>query len=192
MSTILAIAGVTLREARRRRLVLAGALLGLAFVVLYTFGIYFIFSNAPCGSRTRPCRTPFQEAQFRAALNMLTLAGLYVSNFLTTITAVLLPVDTLSGEIASGVAQTLASKPIRRSEIVVGKWVAYWLLAAAYLCLTAGGVLLAAWVVSGYVSGKPGFVPPGIVVGLPLMLLEATVMLTVSIAGGTRFSTMRV
>jgi len=35
------------------------------------------------------------------------------------ITAVLLPVDTLSGEIASGVIQTLAAKPIRRGEIVL-------------------------------------------------------------------------
>ena len=98
--------------------------------------------------------------------------------------------DTLSGEISSGVAQTLASKPIRRGEIVLGKWLAYWMMAAAYLCLTAGGVLVTAWAVSGFVSGKPGFVLPGAARGLPLMMLEATVMLTISIAGGTRFSTV--
>ena len=46
-------------------------------------------------------------------LQFFTLAGLYVANFLTIAAAVLLPVDTLSGEIASGVMQTLASKPIR-------------------------------------------------------------------------------
>src|SRR5215510_12515166 len=151
MSPLLVIAGVTLREARRRRLLLAGVLLGLAFVALYALGFGFIFSNVPCGTRQRPCQTPFQAAQFPLAVNMFTLAGLYAANLLTAITAILLPVDTLSGEIASGVAQTLASKPIRRSEIVLGKWLAYWLLTAAYLCLTAGGVIVAVWAVSGWV-----------------------------------------
>jgi Cu-processing system permease protein len=190
MSTIATIAWVTLHEARRRRLVLAGTLLGLSFLLLYTFGIWFIFSNAPCGVPARPFKTPFQVIQHRTALNMLTLAGLYVANFLTLMTAVLLPVDTISGEIASGVTQTLASKPIRRAEIVLGKWIAYWLLVVAYFLLTAGGVIVAAWAVSGLVSGTAGFVPPGTARGLPLIILEATVMLTVSIAGGTFFSTI--
>ena len=190
MPTILIFAGVTLREASRRRLLLAGALLGVGFVALYALGFGFVISNAPCGSRARPCQTPFQAAQFPIAINMITLAGMYAANFLTVITAVLLPVDTLSGEIASGVAQTLASKPVRRAEIVLGKWLAYWLLAVAYLYLTAGGIVLASWAVSGYVSGQAGFVLPGIARGLPLMMLEVTVMLTIAIAGGTRFSTV--
>lgn len=190
MSIILTVVGVTLREASRRRLVLAGAVLGVAFVGLCTLGYAFIFSNAPCGTPQHPCQTPFQQAQFPIAINMLTLAGLYAANFLAVVTAVLLPVDTLSGEIESGVAQTLASKPVRRSEILLGKWLAYWLLAVAYLLLTAGGVILSAWAVSGYVSGRPGFVPPGAGRGLLLMALEVTVMLTVAIAGGTRFSTV--
>jgi Cu-processing system permease protein len=190
MFTALTIAGVTLREARRRRLLTAGIVLGVMFVFLYGLGLWFVVSNAPCGSRSRPCVTPLQILQFRTALNMLTLAGLYVANFLTLATAVLLPVDTISGEIASGVTQTLASKPIRRAEIVLGKWIAYGALVLAYACLTAGGVIAAAWAVSRFVSGGPGFVPPGIARGLPLIPLEATVMLTVSIAGGTRFSTI--
>ena len=64
--------------------------------------------------------------------------------------AVLLPVDTLSGEIASGVIETLASKPVRRSDIVLGKWVAYWSLTAAYLVLIAGGVVVSARAIAGF------------------------------------------
>jgi ABC-2 type transport system permease protein len=187
---VLIFTGLTLREASRRRLLLAGALLGVGFVALYAFGFGFVMSNAPCGTRARPCQTPFQAAQFPIAVNMIALAGLYAANFLTVVTAVLLPVDTLSGEIASGVAQTLASKPVRRTEIVLGKWLGYWLLAVAYLCLTAGGVILTTWAVSAYLSEKAGFVVPGIATGLPLMMLEVTVLLTLAIAGGTRFSTV--
>jgi Cu-processing system permease protein len=190
MTAILVIAGLTLREAHRRRILLAAAVLGLAFVGVYTFGLWFILSNAPCGTRGNPCASPIQAAQARNALSFLTLAGLYCANFLTVIAAVLLPVDTLSGEIGSGVTQTLASKPIRRSEILVGKWLAYWLMMAAYLCLTAGGVLIAVWAVNRALLDLGPALPPGLVVGLPLVLLEATLMLTVSIAGGTRFSTV--
>jgi len=121
---------------------------------------------------------------------MLGVAGLYVANFLTVITAVLLPIDTLSGEISSGVAQTMASKPVRRSEIVLGKWLACWLLALAYVLLTGGGVIVSVWAVSGYLSGEPGLLIPGFGRALGLMLLAATVMLTISIAGGARFSTI--
>jgi ABC-2 type transport system permease protein len=189
MTTIFAITGVTLREAQRRWLLQAGLLLGGAFVIVYTTGLWFIVQHAACGPRARPCTTPFQALEFRGGLQMGTLAGLYVANFLTLITAVLLPVDTLSGEIASGVTQTLASKPIRRAEILVGKWLAYLILVTFYVALTAGGVVLAMWAVSAIATGS-GFVAPSAARGLALILLEAAVMLTVSIAGGTRFSTV--
>jgi Cu-processing system permease protein len=190
MLAVLTIAGLTLREAGRRRLLTAGLVLGGMFVLLYALGLWLVVTNAPCGPRYRPCATPLQVLQFRTAMNMLTLAGLYVANFLTLATAVLLPIDTISGEITSGVTQTLASKPIRRAEIVLGKWIAYASLVLVYACLTAGGVIVSVWAVSSLVSGGPAFVPPGLARGLPLIPLGAAVMLTVSIAGGTRFSTI--
>jgi Cu-processing system permease protein len=79
--------------------------------------------------------------------------------------------------------QTLASKPIRRVEILLGKWTAYWLMTAAYLVLLGGGVVLIGRLIGG-------ITPPGIQVGLPLMLLEATVLLTLTFAAGTRLTTI--
>jgi ABC-type transport system involved in multi-copper enzyme maturation permease subunit len=116
-------------------------------------------------------------------LNMLTLAGLYATNFLMVMTAVLLPVDTLSGEIASGVIQTLASKPIRRSEIVIGKWLGHGIVLTLYFAVVAGGLLV-------LVRLLGHFTPPQIVHGLPLMLLEGFVLLSLSIAGGAHLSTV--
>jgi ABC-type transport system involved in multi-copper enzyme maturation permease subunit len=98
-------------------------------------------------------------------------------------TAVLLPLDTLSGEIVSGVMQTVAAKPVRRSEIVIGKWLAYGAISAGYLLLVAGGVLLAARLLGGLVLRD-------VHVALPLMLLEGVLLVTLSIAGGTRFATV--
>ena len=111
------------------------------------------------------------------------LVGFMAANFLSVIFAILLPVDTLSGEIDSGVVQTLASKPIDRAQIVLGKWAGHLLLALAYLLLLSAGILLVIRVVSG-------LVPTGVTRAIPLLMLEITLSLTVAVAGGARFSTV--
>jgi len=176
MSALITIARLTLHEAVRRRILVAAALCGVAFLIL--FGIAFHFLALDQQGRN------FAEIiQRRAGFAAFTLVGLYATNFLTVMTAVLLPVDTLSGEIATGVMQTIASKPIRRSSIVLGKWLGFAILILGYLALLAGGVLT-------IVKLRVGMLPPNLHIGLPLMMLEALLLLTVSIAGGTRFSTV--
>jgi ABC-type transport system involved in multi-copper enzyme maturation permease subunit len=104
-------------------------------------------------------------------------------NFLSVVFALLLPIDTLSGEIDSGVMQTLASKPLDRAEILLGKWAGHLLIAFAYLLVIATGVVL-------IVRAIAGFVPVNVAPALPLMLLEITLLLSVSIAGGARLNTI--
>lgn len=172
----LTIAHLTLHEALRRRILLGALIAGAAFLVLYGLGLFALVKDLGEGSKT-------SLLERRIALNMLTLAGLYAANLLVTLMAVLLPVDTLSGEISSGVMQTLAVRPIRRRDIVLGKWLGHWVVMASYLALLFGGVLALSAVI-----GR--FTPPRIEVGLPLVLLEATVILTISIAGGARLGTI--
>ena len=172
---ILTIAGLTLHEAARRRILTAAFVCGLAFLALYATGMYFMAREF-----TQHNTSLIERRMF---MTVLTLAGLYAVNFLTVMTAVLLPVDTLSGEIASGVMQTLVSKPVRRAEVVLGKWLAHVMLVAAYLLLMAGGVLVIARVIGGGM-------PPRVTTGVPLMLLEGAVLVSLSILGGTRLSTV--
>lgn len=179
LGRILTIFQLTLHEAARRRILTAALIGGLAFLVLFSLGLHF--SVAEFNSHTK--RSLHDVAERALVLNLLTLAGLYAVNFLTVMSAVLLPLDTLAGEIASGVIQTLASKPVRRGEILLGKWLAYVLVVNGYLLLLAGGVLL-----SAHLFGA--FTPPGWHIGLPLMMLEAVLLVTLSIAGGTRLSTV--
>ena len=175
MRAFLTIAGLTLHEALRRRVLLAALICGLAFLALYAVGFHFIAKDLQRATHT--------VIERRMGFTFFTLAGLYAVNFLTLMTAALMPVDTLSGEIGSGVMQTLASKPIRRGDIVLGKWAAFALIALAYLAMMAGGVLAVARILGGAAL-------PGVHQGLPLMGLEALVLVTLSIAGGTRFSTI--
>ncbi len=167
---------VTLAEARRRKILYAALFFGAAFLALFALGFWFA-ANDP---RMRAEAPPVYQSLM---LTFFIMGGLYAVNFLTVMTAAFTPVDTLSGEIASGVIQTVAAKPIRRATIVLGKWFAYLLLVAGYLGLMAGGVLLIARLIAGVT-------PPGIGAGLSLMLLEGAILLTLSIAGGTRLSTI--
>ena len=167
---------LTLHEAMRRRILHAALLGGAAFLALYAVGFHFVARQA----ETHRAMTPLERT---VVYNMFTLAGLYAVSRLVMLAAVLLPVDTISGEIASGVMQTLASKPVRRAHIVLGKWLGHWLVMAGYCLLLAGGVLAIARL-------RAGFTPPGVATGLPLILLGGTVMLSLSIAGGTRLSTI--
>jgi hypothetical protein len=175
MHGIVTIAHLTVHEARRRKIVGAALVCGLAFLLVFATGLFFINREFLSGS------APLIQRQVQ--LGLLTIAGLYATNFLSVVFAVLVPVDVLSGEIASGVIQTLASKPIRRVDILLGKWIAYWIVTAAYLLLMAGGVVLASRLITGYAQ-------PNLYRALPLMLMEVTLLLTLSIAGGTRLSTV--
>jgi hypothetical protein len=177
ISRLVTIVGLTLNEAARKRVLLAALLMGLAFVALDAVGFHFITRSfhGKVGAAV--------HAQAMLASAMFTLAGLYATHMLSAMAAVLLPIDTLSGEIGSGVMQTVASKPVRRSEIVLGKWLAYALVVLAYQALVAWGVLLVARLI-------PHYTPPGLAQGLPLLALEALALVTLSIAGGTRLSTV--
>jgi len=178
MRGLFTISPLTIHEALRKRVLLAALLLGLAFLILFALGFYFMNREL-----IETSRGPETQAQRALVYIFLTMAGLYAVNFLMVMMAALLPVDTLSGEIRSGAIQSLVTKPLRRAEIVLGKWLGFWVILAGYLLLMGGGVLLIARLVSN-------ITPPNIAIGLGLMLLEATLLLTISIAGGTRLSTL--
>lgn len=176
MMAIITIMHLTLHEAARRRVLLATLIGAAAFLVLYGVGFHFVAKHVHE-------ETGLTVLRQHMLLNFLALAGLYATHFLTLMTAVLLPVDTLSGEISSGVVQTVASKPVNRSSIVLGKWLAYSLVAVLYFAIVASGVLVIARIIGN-------FAPPGLKLGLPLMALEAVVYVSLSIAGGARLSTV--
>ncbi|OYT70557.1 MAG: ABC transporter permease [Chloracidobacterium sp. CP2_5A] len=170
---VAALTVLTFHEARQRKVLLLAFILGLLFLALFAWG----FRAAVVESDGAP------PAIQRLQLNLLTLAGLYAVNFLVAVTAVALPVDTLSGDIASGIVHTLLTKPLRRAAIVIGKWLGFLGLLTLYLGFMAGGVLLVARLAGGYA-------PPNALAALAAMWLGGAVILTMTIAGGARLSTL--
>ena len=176
MRNIITVAHLTVAEARRRRIVLAAVLCALAFLGFFAAALFFAHRDLISDPGTS-----FPERQ--VVLAILTVVGFFAANFLSVVFALLLPIDTLSGEIDSGVMQTLASKPLDRAEIVLGKWAGHLLIAFAYLLAISTGIVLMVRLVVG-------FVPLNVAPALPLMMLEITLLLSVSIAGGARLNTI--
>ena len=176
LGNIITVAHLTVAEARRRRIVFAAGVCAGAFLALFTAALFFAYRemlNDPEKS--------FPERQ--VTLAMLAVVGFFAANFLSVVFALLLPIDTLSGEIDSGVMQTLVSKPVTRAEIVIGKWTGHLLIALTYLMINTLGLVL-------IVRALVGFMPLNVAPALPLMALEITLLLTVSIAGGARLNTI--
>jgi len=171
---VLTIAHLTLAEARRRRILAAALLLGTAFVLLFAVAFHFI-------ARDVRAHAPATEQRF--VLSLVVMAALYAANFLIVMTSVLVTVDTLAGEIGSGVIEALCTKPVPRFAVALGKWLGCWVIFALYASLLCGGVLAVARLAGGYA-------PPNASRGLPLLFLEGTVLLTLALAGGTRLSTL--
>ncbi len=172
----LIIARLTFFEAARRRILLAALLLGVTFLVIYSLGFNFIMQDLN--------RAAGDQALLKNEIyNFLTMAGLYVVNFLTVMMTVLTSVDTLSGEISSGTIQSIVTKPIRRWEIVIGKWLGFSLMLLLYVLLMAGGVVLLVQLIAGYTT-------PNLVSGIGLILANGMLMLSVSLMGGTVLSTL--
>jgi hypothetical protein len=95
----------------------------------------------------------------------------------------ILSADTLAGEIASGTVQALAAKPVRRVEIVLGKWLGFAGLLGLYLLLMARSVVAISY-------GLTGFSLPNLIIGIGLIYFDALLVMTVTLACSSRLSTL--
>lgn len=186
MKNIWILARMTFREAIRRRIVLTGLLLGLCFLIIYSLGFHFIIGQVRLAEKAAELEGS-QQALARIAetegANTLLLAGLYAVTFLSIAIGALLAADTLAGEINSGVIQTIITKPIRRSDVVFGKWIGFAMLLGLYFLLIGGGTVLSVWVQSGYT-------PRNLFPGLGLIYMEALLVMTISMACSSAFSAL--
>src|SRR5258706_5886546 len=127
---VLSLAPLAFAEARARRILAACLILGSGFVALFAVGLHFIALDVRA-------KVPLRQQPM--VLSFVVMAALYASNFLIVMTSVLVAVDTLAGEIGSGVVETLCTKPVPRAAIALGKWLGCWILLVVYASVLCGG-----------------------------------------------------
>jgi Cu-processing system permease protein len=174
LQTTLLMARVTFREAARRMILWIATLAGVGFLAFFWTALHFVIKH----------RSPHTSiVDFREGVVMMTMMVLYAGSMMTSLMAVLASCDTLSGEIASGTVHAIATKPVQRWCIVCGKWVGFVGMLTLYVLLIEGGTILISWISSGY---RP---PHGSAV-LCLIWLQALVLLGVTMAASSSFSSL--
>jgi len=168
-------AGITLREAARRRILWTA--LGAAVILLAIFAIALRLQVMEFEGRPM---SPFVRYQVESGMLMI---GLYTCDLLAVVMTILTSIDTLAGEIASGTIHAIATKPLARWEIVLGKFAGFAGMVAVYVALTFAGTLaVSAWVT--------GVLPEHPIRGAVLIFFECLVALSLTFLFGTRFSTL--
>jgi Cu-processing system permease protein len=180
---ILTIARFTFNEARRRRLLWLGIGLGLAFLALFGIGFYLVYDEIRSSVLMEFVDKEEQQAMLSLVANLFLMMGMFVVNFMVVLVAILTTVGAISGEINDHTIQAIVTKPIRRSEIILGKWLGHGVMVTFYILLLTGGIMLVVYVISGHS-------PRHYTEGLMLYVLEGLVLMSVSILGGTRLSTL--
>ena len=178
MNPTLIIARLTFREATRRKIVLTALLLGLGFLILYSIGFHLLSDQIRHTAPGNVTGVANSEGH-----NLIFLAGLYAVTFLSIAMAALIAADTLAGEINSGTIQSVVTKPIRRSNVVAGKWLGFAVLLGLYLFLMAGGIILTIWLQSGYLA-------PHLLAGVLLIYLEDLLIMSVALMCSSRLSAL--
>jgi Cu-processing system permease protein len=168
-------AGVAFREAARKKVLAMALLAGLGALALFATGVHYTVKDFNAHQTAALMRS--------SVLNGMLMMGLYVVDLLAVVMTVLTSIDTLSGEIASGTIQAVASKPVRRWEILLGKWLGFAAMITLYVAFMVGGITAIT-----YFEGR--VMPHHLLRGASLIWLECALVLSLTFLFGTTFSTL--
>jgi ABC-type transport system involved in multi-copper enzyme maturation permease subunit len=173
--TVVTVAALTLREAVRRRVLLALVALTVVLLALSGWGFSRLVADAGPGTLTSG------EARLTASIVLnLVMFGL---SLIAALGTAFLAGPTLAGETESGIALAVLARPIHRRDFLLGKWLGLAAFGTGFV-VTAG---LAQCVV---VRLTVAYWPPDPLPGLALLAAETVVLLTLAVLLSTAVSPM--
>ncbi|MGY1638179.1 ABC transporter permease subunit [Geodermatophilus sp. SYSU D00742] len=174
--TALTIAGLTVREAARRRVVWALLVLTVVLLALSAWGFSKLVGlDTDLGTMT--------SGEARLVASLLLNLIMFGYSLIAAIGTAFLAGPTVAGEVESGQALVLLARPVRRSAVLLGKWLGL----AAFGC---GYVVLAGLAQIVVVRTVVGYWPPAPATGLALLAAETVVLLTLALLLSSVVSTM--
>ncbi len=172
--TVATVAALTLREAVRRRVLLALAALTVVLLALSWWGFSRLAAESG-GTLTTG------EARLTASI-MLNLV-MFGFSLVAALGTAFLAGPTLAGETESGIALALLARPVRRSAFLLGKWL-------GLVAFGGGFVVLAGLAECLVVKATVDYWPPQPAVALALLAAQTTVLLTLTVLLSTAISPM--
>jgi ABC-type transport system involved in multi-copper enzyme maturation permease subunit len=174
--TVLTVAALTLKEAARRRVLWALAGMTVVLLSLSAWGFSELSGIEADGSSL----TTGEERLVAAQVLNLVMFGL---SLIAALGTAFLAGPTLSGEIESGQALAVLARPVRRSAVLVGKWLGLVAFGSGFVAVAGLAQFLIVQVTVGYW-------PPQPVIGLALLAAQTAVLLTLGLLLSTVISPM--
>jgi ABC-type transport system involved in multi-copper enzyme maturation permease subunit len=165
------IAVLTLREALRRRTLAVLLLLTVASVVLTGWGTERLTSLARAND--------VPEVQIRIGVSQVLILVAFMFSFVLAMTAAFLAAPAIASDLESGVAQSMLARPIRRADLLIGRWLGLSIVVAGY-------AILAGLLEIGVVGLLTGHVPPEPLLAVAFLAGQAVVVLTFALLLSTR------
>lgn len=173
---IATIASLTVREASRRRLLLALIGLTVAAVLFTAWGFSQLRSFRVRGSGV-------DREELELVASQLLILVMFMFSFVVALTSVFVSAPAIAGELESGQALAMLARPLARWELLLGRWLGLCLLVTLYAVGVSGLQFAATRLTTGYLPPDP----------LPAALYlagQAVVIVTLSLVLSTRFSSV--
>ena len=167
LRNVVTIARLTVRESARRRVLWALAVLTLALLTLSGWGF----------SKLTGLGTEFGDltsGQARLVASQLLNLVMFGLSLIAALGTAFLAGPTVAGEIESGMALSVMARPIRRSALLLGKWLGLVTVGCGYVVVAGlAQFLVVRWAV--------GYWPPEPAEGLALLAGQTIVLLTLGL-----------
>ena len=178
MRAALVIARLTVAETARRRILAVLFALTVVSVALTTWGVERLVTLARDGG--------VPDLEIVLGVSQVQILVAFMFSFVLAMTAAFLGAPAIATDLESGVAHAMLARPIRRADLIVGRWLGLVVVIAAYAASSGLLEIAAVRLVSGYTPPEPllavGFLAAQAVVLLTFAMLLSTRL--PAIAGG--------
>ena len=173
--TVLTIAGLTLREASRRRVLYALAGLTIALLTLSAWGFSRLAAESGFATLT--------SGQARLVASQLLNLVMFGMSLIAALGTAFLAGPTLAGEVESGISLAVLARPVRRSAVLFGKWLGLVVFGSGYVMIAGLAQCLVVRLTVDYW-------PPDPAAALALLAGQTIVLLTLGLLLSTVISPM--
>ena len=173
--TVLTMAALTLREAVRRRVLWAIIALTLALLTLSGWGFSRLAADSGYATLT--------SGQARLVASQLLNLVMFGLSLIAALGTAFLAGPTLAGETESGIALSVLARPVRRSAVLLGKWLGLVAFGGGYVVMAGLAQCLVVRNTVGYWPSRPAS-------ALALLAAQTAMLLTLALLLSTVVSPM--
>ncbi len=174
---VLLIASLTIRESSRRKLVLTLIIVSVALVALTAWGFHALATLHTSNGK------PVAHSSVLTASSQLEVMMAFMFSFVLALGASFLGSLSTGNEIENGTLLAIVPRPLRRLEIVAGKWL-------GNLVLIGGYAFFIAFAEFGAVKAMTGYFPPHPFIAVGFLIAESAILLTLTMVLSVRISAL--